>query len=34
VALTATDGLTAGWAPAEGLATRLCGALGHQFALP
>ena len=34
IALTATDDLTAGWAPVEDLATRLCRALGHEFTLP
>ena len=32
--VTATDDLTAGWAPAEALATRLCNALGRNFTLP
>jgi hypothetical protein len=34
IALTATDDLTAGWAPAEALATRLFNALGRNFTLP
>lgn len=34
IALTATEGLTAGWRGPEELATRICAALGCHFRLP